>query len=189
MDDLIGTQTPLLRIADAAGALRALEEAAPAIADLKRPAPAGVDWPAVEQALGTALPADFKLLTEQYPSLIVGGTLFVGSPQVGAEHSWVDATLEELEIVEQWCEDANLAVRLQPFPALGGLLPWGSTDWGDYLLWSTTGADPSDWTVTVATRNGAWWHYEGGMVQFLAEIIDGTLEQWALHTIRPEVTG
>ncbi|MEU3775317.1 hypothetical protein AB0F11_19270 [Streptomyces sp. NPDC032472] len=72
--------------------------------------------------------------------------------------------------------------------APGSLLSWGESMEGDDFLWSTGAGGPEEWLVTVCSRNGPWWHYEGGMVQFLAELCDGTLEPWALPPVRPEVT-
>jgi hypothetical protein len=188
MDDLIGTQAPPCRIQDPVEALTAFEQASSELSALRRLEPAKVDWAAVESGLGPTLPPDFKLLTELYPYLIVGDTLFVASPQPGDEQAWVEGTLEDLEIVEEWCEDAQLDPPVRAFPALGGLLRCGTTDWGDYLLWSTKG-DAAAWTITVATRGGGWWHYNGGLVQFLTGLVNGSVEQWGLHTIRPTITG
>ena len=188
MDDLIGTQAPPRRLEDRAEALAAFQHASPELAALQRPEPAAIDWSYVEGRLATSLPPDFKLLAERYPDLTIGGTLYVGFPQPGAEYGWVDGTLEELEIVEEWCEDAGLEPPVRAFPHPGGLLSWGGTDWGDILLWTTREA-AADWTVTVATRGGGWWHYDGGLVQFLTGLVDGSVDQWGLHKIKPEVTG
>jgi hypothetical protein len=131
MDDLIGTQSPSRRLVDPREALTVFEQACPEAAAFRRSQPATVDWAAVERGLGTILPPDFKLLTELYPYLIMGESLFITSPQPGDEHAWVEGTLDDLEIVEQWCEDARLTPPVQAFPASGGLLRWGTTDWGD----------------------------------------------------------
>lgn len=40
----------------------------------------------------------------------------------------------------------------------------------------------------MAGRGGAWWHYAGGAVRFLAELCDGTVEPWGLRTFDTEVT-
>ncbi|MEY9877918.1 hypothetical protein ABH931_007442 [Streptacidiphilus sp. MAP12-33] len=142
----------------------------------------------MEGGLGTALPPDFMLLAEHFPVLTIGDSLAVTSPLPGREQAWVRATLDELEIIGDWCEDAHGDPPVRPFPAPGGLLPWGATDWGDYFLWSTNGT-PAQWTVTVATRGGSWWHYDGGIVQFLTGFVDGSVEQWGLHAIATEITG
>ncbi|GLW69414.1 hypothetical protein Kpho02_17130 [Kitasatospora phosalacinea] len=56
---------------------------------------------------------------------------------------------------------------------------------GDLLLWTTDPAGPREWTVTVASRSSAWWHCTGGAVQFLADLVGGAVEPWALPRVRP----
>ncbi|MFI0786255.1 SMI1/KNR4 family protein [Streptomyces lydicus] len=189
MDDaLVGTQLPQRRLTDPSLAMEALEEAVPGLAALRRTAPAGIDWEQAEAGLGVGLPADFKLLGDTYPALVFGDFLAVGFPPVGSEKAWA-ADPDDLEILAEWCADAETSVPLRRFPAPGGLLPWATSFSGDYFLWSTGGDGPDEWTVTVASRNGDWWHYEGGAVQFLAELIGGSLEPWSLPQIRRSVEG
>ncbi|MER7738335.1 SMI1/KNR4 family protein [Streptomyces sp. NPDC096538] len=185
MDDLIGTQAPGCRMTDPAESVAELERLLPGLVAHRPPTPMAIDWPRLESVLGTALPADYKLLCGLYPMFELSDFLRVGGPAPGAEVAWAT---EDLEIVAEWCEDADLAVPLHPYPAPGGLLPWASSNQGDFFLWTTSPAGPQEWTVTVASRNGAWWHYTGGAVQFLAELVSGGLEPWALPTVRPEIT-
>ncbi|WP_035838893.1 SMI1/KNR4 family protein [Kitasatospora azatica] len=187
MDDFAGTQAPIRRLTDPAEAIAALELAVPGMSSVRLPVPAVIDWPVLEAELGIALPADYKLLCELYPPFVVGGFLSVGTPEPGGESGWVEGTRDELETVGEWCEEADLAVALHPFPAPGGLLPWAVSPQGDFFLWSTHPTDPREWTVTVASRSSVWWHYTGGMVQFMAEFAAGVLEPWALPRVRPDV--
>jgi hypothetical protein len=187
MDDLAGTQAPTRRMTDPAEALTALELSLPGLAALRPAAPRAVNWPVVEAGLGVVLPADYKLLCETYPPIAIGGFLGIGGPEPGCESVWVRALRDELETVAEWCEEADLAVPLRPFPTPGGLLPWAGSTQGDVFLWTTSPAGPQDWTVTVASRNSVWWHFTGGAVQFLAELVGGVLDPWALPEIRAEV--
>ncbi|MEU2249339.1 SMI1/KNR4 family protein [Streptomyces sp. NPDC019224] len=187
MDDLVGTQTPARRLTDPAEAVAELERVLPGLAAHRLPTPPGVDWPRLEAALGTALPADYKLLCDRYPAFELSDFLSVGRPTPGNEVAWAEDT-DDLEILAEWCEDADLTLPLRPYPAPAGLLPWASSNQGDLFLWTTGPGGPGDWTVTVASRNGAWWHYTGGAVQFLADLAGGVLEPWALPRIRPEIT-
>ncbi|GHH94073.1 SMI1/KNR4 family protein [Streptomyces capillispiralis] len=187
MNDLVGTQAPGCRLIDPAEAVTELERALPGLVAHRLPTPAGIDWPRLESVLGTALPADYKLLCELYPTFELSDFLRVGGPAPGAEVAWAEDT-EDLDIVAEWCADADLAVPMRPYPAPGGLLPWSSSTQGDFFLWTTSPAGPQEWTVTVASRNGAWWHYTGGAVQFLADLVSGVLKPWALPTVRPEIT-
>jgi hypothetical protein len=128
------------------------------------------------------------MLCSLYPTFDLGDFLRVAVPIPGREEAWVQGVRDNLEIVAEWCEDAELAVPLYPHPSPGGLLPWGASLEGDFFLWSTNPAQPGDQRVTVASRNGDWWYYTGGMVQFLAELVTGAVEPWGLPSVRAEVT-
>ncbi len=184
----MGTQAPSdCRLTDPAESVAELERVLPGLAAHRLPTPAGVDWPRLESVVGTALPADYKLLCELYPIFELSDFMCVGGPAPGAEVSWAEDT-EDLDVLAEWCEDADLAVPMRPYPAPGGLLAWSSSNQGDFFLWTTSPAGPQEWTVTVVSRNGAWWHYTGGAVQFLADLVSGVLVPWALPTVRPEIT-
>ncbi|MFI5672935.1 hypothetical protein [Streptomyces sp. NPDC051704] len=88
-------------------------------------------------------------------------------------------------LVDAWPEPD---LGLQAYPAPGGLLPWSESDESDKFMWSTAGETPQEWFVTVVGRGGAWWHYKGGALQFLAELCDSTPEPWGLRIFDPEVT-
>lgn len=186
MEDFIDTQTPQCRIKDPAIAVRALEQAVPGLVEHRRPETATLDWALVEEGLGVALPADYKLLAELYPAFVLDDFLLVRLPKPGTEHYWLHGTDRDLEIVQDWWE-ADISIGLRPHPAPGGLLPWAQSYQGDVFLWTTTGGGPDEWPVIVASRNLAWWHYAGGTVQFLTELVDGSLQRWALPPVRPEV--
>ncbi|WP_431676646.1 SMI1/KNR4 family protein [Kitasatospora sp. KL5] len=187
MDEFVGTQTPVRRLTDPAEAIPALEDAVPGLAALRLPARPDIDWQVTEAELGTVLPDDFKLLCALYPPLVIGDFLGVGGPAPGRESLWVQGRVETLETITEWCEEAEPAVPLHPYPAPGGLLPWAESNQGDFFLWNTGPGVPNEWTVTVASRSSAWWHYTGGAVQFLADLVSGAVERWALPKVRPEV--
>jgi hypothetical protein len=186
-DDLIGTQTPARRLTEPDEAIAALERAVPGLTAHRRPEPAALDWAVLEEGLGTALPADYKRLAEWYPTFLIGDFLLVAFPEPGQERyrlAGIRGTASE--ILQDWWED-GMSIGLPPHPAPGGLLPWAESNQGDMFLWTTTGEGPGEWLVTVASRNGEWWHYAGGAVQFLAELCDGTLEPWGLPPIDLDV--
>jgi len=187
MDDLIGTQNPRHRIDSPEEALTRLEHALPGLLPHRRAQRATVDWGVVEAELGIPLPGDYRLLAESYPSFAFScGFITVGLPQPGSERR-LDGITAGLDIVRDWWE-ADMSLGLPPHPAPGGLLPWADSSQGDLFLWVTSGASPHDWPVAVATRDGEWWYYAGGAVQFLAELADGTVEPWGLTDIHSDVT-
>ncbi|MFF2508166.1 SMI1/KNR4 family protein [Streptomyces sp. NPDC058067] len=183
----IPEQAAALRLVDPHAALAALEAAVPGLAALRRIEPARIDWAAVEAALGTALPADFKLFGEVYPPLLFGDFMSIQAPTPGREEAWAKATLAEREDVEDLLDIEGLSDVLPVYPDPGGLLGWGGSHDGDTFLWTTAGASPEEWKVTVASHNGDWWHYPAGAVQFTADLISGAVEPWGLPSVRPEV--
>lgn len=114
----------------------------PGLVAHRLPTPASVDWPRLESVLGTALPADYKLLCELYPTFELSDFLRVGGPAPGAEAAWAEDT-EDLEVLAEWLEDADLPVPMHPYPAPGGLLPWSSFNQGNFFLWTTSPAGPA----------------------------------------------
>ncbi|MGW8355470.1 SMI1/KNR4 family protein [Streptomyces wedmorensis] len=180
-DELVSTQTPRRRVTDPEEALALLERAVPGLTDLRRPVRAVIDWDGFEQGLGTGLPSDFKHLAEWYPVFDIGGFLVIRLPEPGEEGRTLKATRDCLAVLaDAWLEPG---LGLLAHPAPGGLLPWGESCDGDQFMWSATGLTPQDWVVTVASRGGAWWHYGGGVVQFLADYCTETLEPWGLPPI------
>ncbi|MGE7384773.1 hypothetical protein ACQKM2_04610 [Streptomyces sp. NPDC004126] len=185
MEELIGTQKPLHRILGPDEAIAVLEGSVPNLVELRRKQPAAFDWSAVEEGLETALPSDFKSLAEWYPAFELDDFLGVFVPWPGEENGWARATDKENK---GW--DSDYPAELRPPELVSvSLMSWGASKEGDQFFWSVLGDDPEHWPVTICSRNGPWWHYQGGMVQFLAELCDGTLDPWALPPVRPEVTG
>ncbi|MFF4148291.1 SMI1/KNR4 family protein [Streptomyces sp. NPDC001698] len=184
-DDLVGTQTPQRRITDPEEALALLERAVPGLTDLRRSTQAVIDWPGFEESLDTELPADYKYLAEWYPTFAIGDFLLVHLPEPGEEDRSLQAIRRTLEVLADAWLEPGLGLLAHPTP--GGLLPWGESCDSDKFMWNTTGRSPQDWIVTVASRGGAWWHYGGGAVQFLAEYCNGIQEPWGLPPIDLEV--
>ncbi|MFF2570982.1 SMI1/KNR4 family protein [Streptomyces sp. NPDC058084] len=182
-DELVSTQTPQRRVTDPEEALALLERAVPGLTDLRRPARAVIDWAGFEDGLGTRLPSDFKYLAEWYPTFDIGDFLLVRLPEPGEEGRVLQGTIDTLEVLAAAWLEPGLGLLVHPAP--GGLLPWGESCDSDKFMWSTTGPTPQDWVVTVASRGGAWWHYAGGVVQFLAEYCTGILGTLGIAADRP----
>ncbi|MFJ6140932.1 SMI1/KNR4 family protein [Kitasatospora sp. NPDC092286] len=110
MDGLAGTQSPVRRLTDPEEAIAELERVVPGLTALRLPGRKDVNWPALETELGTALPTDYKLLCELYPPFVLSDFLGFGGPVPGFEGTWVQGARESLEIITEWCEEADLAV-------------------------------------------------------------------------------
>lgn len=143
--NLIGTQTPVRRILDPDEAIAALESVVPGLFDHRRPQPAELDWALIENGLGTSLPADFKRLAEIYPSFTLDDFLLVSLPEPGEEVR----RLRGMRDGRAWWDSDDATRQRIPYPAPGGLLPWGESNEGDRFLWSSVESRPQQWRVTI----------------------------------------
>lgn len=152
------------------------------------------DWDAVEEALGTGLPNDYKELIatygggglEQYMQLLeprcpnwVFDMLRVTSEREEANDSLWEFTdkPEELE-----AEDNRLVC-------------WATTDNGEYLYWLVRpGDNPDNRTIMINDETGDdWERYDMTVTQFLTAALAGEIQSEILwddfprpeHTFRP----
>ncbi|MFH9224384.1 SMI1/KNR4 family protein [Streptomyces lydicus] len=151
-----------------------LEAVLPAITPWRVAAGRPVDWAALEAALGTALPSDFRSLAEAYPVLVVDDFLMVSSPTPGAEALWGSAGRED-EILQDLYEMGDTEGYV-PFPQPGGLISWAGSNAGDSFYWRTGPADPDAWPVVVRGDNGDWSEFPVGAVEFLAGVYGRTID-------------
>ncbi|WP_234317257.1 SMI1/KNR4 family protein [Streptomyces sp. NRRL WC-3744] len=154
--------------------LEELEAALPPMTPWRVPAGRRVDWAALEAALGTALPSDFRALAEAYPALAIDDFLVVSSPRPGAEASWAAGRLQD-EILQDWQEMGDMEDYV-PYPQPGGLIGWASSNSGDSFYWKTSPPDPDAWPVVVRTDNADWIEFPVGAVEFLAGVYGRTID-------------
>jgi hypothetical protein len=106
-------------------------------------------WAAVERALGTGLPGDFKAFTQRYGSGTVDDFLYLFNPfAAGKDGNLVAEKDRVLAAYRQTRARFPDRLPLPPFPEPGGVLPLGRTDNGDELYWVTDG-DPDGWPVAL----------------------------------------
>ncbi|WP_304171722.1 SMI1/KNR4 family protein [Phenylobacterium aquaticum] len=128
-------------------------------------------WELIEGDLGTRLPQDYKDFVRLYGS---GRFLeFMGvdvprsrNPNLRLETKvyWLCHGLGPLEFLPH-----------PMWPAEGGMIPFGGTDNGDYLLWIARGA-PDDWPVAIWNlRDGAFEVIERDLTDFLAGLATGEI--------------
>jgi hypothetical protein len=112
-------------------------------------------WAAVEAAIGTALPGDFKAFTEWYGSGTVDDFLYLFNPFTQGQDG--NLVVEKDRVLAAYGKTrARFPDRLPlpPFPEPGGVLPLGRTDNGDELYWVTEG-HPDRWPVALLESRAA----------------------------------
>lgn len=144
-------------------------------------------WPAVEAALGTPLPQEYKHFIGTYGSGSINGFLSILNPFARDEDLNL---LRQVEVARRDAERvrdrfAALAVRTpllySLFPARGGFLPWGkarrsrsagpregSVQWCD---WVTSDAPPDAWVAAVRIENG-YASFGAPFAAFLLGVLD-----------------
>ncbi|MES9542865.1 hypothetical protein [Actinomadura sp. NPDC000600] len=146
--------------------------------------PPAVDWPAIERGLGLTFPADHKELCARYPSLNFDGFLTWVNPGMWTPRVFVKGAKDGLEFLRQrkahfpvmtlldnrGHETRRPAIPVYPEP--GGLLMWGNTYNADHCMWLTD-PDPEKWTIVIENAN--FWHFQGGLLDFLVGILDGSV--------------
>lgn len=110
------------------------------------PPPPAVDWDAVAERLGTALPGDYRELCERWGRVRVDRYVTVEAPADDDESGLVGFVRWSLAHGRDLRDDGHWDGALWPEP--GGLLPWGFTAEGTSLFWRTEG-EPDDWTVVT----------------------------------------
>lgn len=130
--------------------MAALEELMEVMPPPARPYRPTGDWSAVEAALGTALPADFKAFIGVYGSGEINCTLEINNP----------FHVEGDEPGEWWQGAAGRYQDFVPlpypvFPEPGGLLPFGWLGDINTLNWLTVGP-PDRWPVVYFHRDSCF---------------------------------
>lgn len=67
------------------------------------------------------------------------------------------------------------------------VIPWATTDNGEYLYWLVLpGSHPDEWTAMVNEARGDWWeHFDVGCVQMLARLLTGDIRLEILSSSFP----
>lgn len=131
-----------------------------------------VGWDAIEQSIGTRLPADYRDFALQYGS---------GRFDDGTYAFWVINPLspnysallaEELDLWRVRREAFPSEYPVEIFPAVPGLLPWGRDEDGGLMGWIVEGDDPDRWAVVAKSSDEPFERYDLTMTTFLARSLN-----------------
>ncbi|MDX2560400.1 SMI1/KNR4 family protein [Streptomyces sp. TX20-6-3] len=136
-----------------------------------------VRWAVAEEALGTALPADYKRLVETYGGGVFAGTIWLLAPDCpDPMYDLVAQTAERDEILADLWE----AGEKRPAEVEEGdvrLVPWGYVEGaGHFLYWLVRpGAEPEEWTTLLNEGRGPLWEaHPASCSEFLLGVVAGT---------------
>ncbi len=154
--------------------LRELEEAVPALLDIRSVERRSIDWAFIRREIGVVLPPDFVALAEAYPPFTVDDFLGLHLPSPGKEKNFVRGARAMLGDLAE-LRDTGMSHGHVPFPEPGGLFPWGDSCEGDVFHWKTSAADSASWSVLVSGHNDDWCGYAGDLTSYLAGLVRGTV--------------
>ncbi len=135
---------------------------------------AQVDWQAVQERLGTALPFDFKAFVDQAPAGTFSNELLPNYPGLLGypANDYLAPHAHILNTFVRWRHsgDGNFPFPLYPEPQ--GVLLWASGNSSCYW-WLTGPKDPNEWKVVTCDRSFNHWRtHEAGMAQFVVAELD-----------------
>ncbi|WP_374660408.1 SMI1/KNR4 family protein [Phenylobacterium sp.] len=128
-------------------------------------------WEPIEAELGTPLPQDYKDFVRLYG---YGNFLEIIGIHVPTSTSpYVRLVPQVPAICYALRGEEDRPYPLWPEP--GGLIPFGKTDFGDFLCWLPHG-EPKDWGVVVYDRGfGGFEAFDCSLTTFLAGLATGEL--------------
>ncbi|MEV5085526.1 hypothetical protein AB0K74_44760 [Streptomyces sp. NPDC056159] len=154
--------------------LQQLEEALPALLDIREDERRSIDWDLISAETGVVFPSDFVALAEVYPRFTIDEFLGLHIPTPGEERYFVSGMKRLLGDLAD-LRGSGMSHGHVPYPEPGGLVPWGDSCEGDVFFWRTSGASAEAWTVLVSGHNDDWCEFQGSLTEYLAGLVSGTV--------------
>lgn len=157
------------------------------------PRPAGVepkDWDDVRRRLGTDLPGDYKAFIDTYGGGYVDDYLWILEPGCANESYDLIDSDEERSEANEYLWDGGERKPAEVDGTGARLIPWASTDNGEFLYWlAHPRQNPDAWTVMINEARGPWWeHFDMGFTPFLAAAVAGDFRSEILSDAFPTPT-
>ncbi|MFV2197041.1 hypothetical protein [Nocardiopsis sp. LOL_012] len=140
-------------------------------------------WGEIEEAMGLALPEDYKILASKYFTVNLGSISLI-TPRAGTpgDPDLLVATRESEEIFREFlAEDPFVGDVPQKmdgtllegyprfpdfYPTVPGLLKWGDDFIGDEFYWYVDGPS-SEWKILAKERDGWWCEHEMSVSEYI----------------------
>jgi hypothetical protein len=142
-------------------------------------------WKQVEESLGLKFPSVYREFLKVFPSGEIADGIRVISPIQDVE--MLELFRARIEIsYEYFTSVRDMAPADFPHkfhPELDGLVVWAIDDDHTYFWDPSRGSDPDDWPVIFVDNTGpGWGEYDGTVVDFLYDVVSGTLVHEALYS-------
>lgn len=137
------------------------------------------DWKALEESLGTGLPADYKLILERIPSGWFRLFARVWYPKNGLEFAGgrAHSHIENLRDLKERGVVKDSEFPFEAFPEPGGVLPFGGLRSPGQIYWLTGSVDPDEWPLILADDGyDHWERFDGSLGEFLTEVAAGRFD-------------
>ncbi|MFH0176926.1 SMI1/KNR4 family protein [Streptomyces cacaoi] len=174
-------------MADPEGAATSCERLVRLVAPPAEPVDAAGDWIAVEERIGSRLPADYRRLVETYGWGEFCDFLYLRTPFGTSRHNGIERRSVDLTTSPAGERDRH---PHPPHPTPGAvpeaLLIWGTTLDADRLCW-LTGGDPEEWPVVVWSSEGRHETHHMGAAEFLVGWVGGHLSSPLLVDMEPDL--
>jgi hypothetical protein len=130
------------------------------------------DWRAIEVQLGIEFPDDYKRFIADYGSGSLQSFLHIWNYLALPAEQDPKEIIQQITTEYEYDQAAGYDINFVAYPEPGGLIPFASTDDGNYLNWRTAGA-PDDWSVVAYDcGSGQLICAEGvGMVACLCKLV------------------
>ncbi|MFH8388025.1 hypothetical protein ACH4E7_45370 [Kitasatospora sp. NPDC018058] len=126
-----------------------------------------IDWDHVAEHTGKRFPSDYRDFVAHYGAGSLNNSFWVGIPIDDDPGPWAPSTLTSLT------DHGFGLLRLKPGddPDLTERISWATDSSANHAFWDTADPDPDSWPVLVLARYGDWFPYNGGMADFLVDLI------------------
>lgn len=132
------------------------------------------NWAEIESEVGLQLPADYKVLAEEFPAgwfRRFVRPIKPAQPPTGAQRLLDDFETGQLKTLHEWRTQGHGEFPHPLYPEPGGLLPWGGIRGAGYAFWLTDKSSPGDWPVIIASQQcDHWERFDGSACEFLIEV-------------------
>lgn len=135
-------------------------------------------WDAVEAAISSALPRDYKELIDTTGALIIDDWLCLFGPERGSSSSDIALLVEERERAWDELRESGVELPEEYFAEGSRLIAFGAIE-GTYFFWhAVSGSVPEDWGVVVVDEDlESWYDFDLSATECIYKILVGDIRR------------